>query len=317
MPAKLPLDKHLERLQNTHPDLSFPSFLQEYENCYSYITVICQKHGIFKAMYTNLCHGTRKTGCPSCWEERRGQTSRISVEEAYNRLSAIHGDMVVFQKFNEEYTGCFSKLTAYCLIHGEFESSYVSLYNLKTGCPKCGLKARGIKSRTISMQSGLADYERYHSKIPIDDNPTCGFYGELLISCKLCHKVFTPTLTQVFIRIKAINNIGQGDGNFYCSDKCKGECTVFNQQCSVRYTDEHKALIKKARNCQKQDKSILRSLQIDQYGYTFCEKCGKSVTNPELHHTIEVAKDPEGAITPAGHILVCDDCHKEFSSLCR
>ena len=58
-------------------------------------------------------------------------------------------------------------------------------------------------------------------------------------------------------------------------------------------------------------------MQLAEYHYTFCERCGKYVKPLELHHTIEVAKDPDGAINPAGHMLVCGDCHKKFNRECR
>lgn len=453
MGKKLTISELRSKLELYHPELSFPNVADEYKDCYSYITGKCAIHGLFKATYTNLCHGIRKTGCPSCWEDRRKLTNKIDNNTAYANLQYVHGDKLSFPQFLNEYNNYHSKITAVCPIHGEFISSYMSMYSQKTGCPKCGIIKQGITRRidtfiikknlaslnnnlsfphfdieyehtrsdittvcpihgefisnyialyhnntgclqcfhdrarndahdilkrltdrysqlsfpdliteyrgvdspitvickihgvfmsnyrrlfysnhgchmcgresmmAIPGHPGVAKYESWYLEIPIDDNPTKGPDGELQVQCKTCKQLFTPSGHQVHCRIRCINTLGQGDGNFYCSDSCKQQCSIYGKRNDnhilTQNVTDYEAKVKLARNCQLETKRVLRQHQMDQYGYHFCEKCGKVVDNPELHHTIEVAKDPSGAITIAGQMLVCGECHKEFTRMCR
>ena len=137
----------------------------------------------------------------------------------------------------------------------------------------------------------------------------------------MCQQLMTPTQQQLHARLYAINNLNNGECNFYCSDNCRSSCTIFGKRSDLhilaQQIDNYEAKVKEARRCQVETKYRLRQIQISLYGYHFCEKCGVVVENNQLHHTIEVAKDPVGALSPAGHMLVCDSCHKELTILCR
>ena len=102
-----------------------------------------------------------------------------------------------------------------------------------------------------------------------------------------------------------------------CSDKCKELCSSFGQFCNLIYPEsklyKSKTEQQKARNCQTDH---LKQLQLDEFGYNYCEKCGKEVDIVELHHTLEVAEFGIEAINSAGHLLVCRTCHKEFTKKC-
>jgi len=213
-----------------------------------------------------------------------------------------------------EYHNAYSDITLICKIHGSFITKLAYVSRNIVACPKCSKIDTGIKIRNVASQSGICDYERYHSQLPITDGATEGPNGELQVRCKLCQTTFTPTRYQVYNHIYAINKIAQGECNLYCSDKCKSECTVYNVKPNkiIIQNNEYEARVRKARNCQKESKYVLRQIQLSLYGYHFCDKCGVEVENNQLHHTIEVAKDPDGAITPAGHMLVCERCHKEL-----
>ena len=304
-----------DRLEKRHSDFEFPNFHTEYKNTRSRITYTCSIHGNFSTTVDKLLYGS---GCPKCGMIRGATSRRLSQDDILQSLKSIHGDKYRFPNTSAEYINCYSLLTGICPEHGKFRIKFHSLKYKEAGCPTCGKIAQTESKRNIPGIDCLADYERYHSQLVLTDFAHCGIRGELKVLCKKCQKSMTPTLAQVHKRIQCINSVGQGECNFYCSDKCKSECTVFYKKI-YPHTDtesEYDARVKKARNCQHRDKHTLRQIQFDEFGYYFCEKCGESVPNPELHHTIEVAKDPEGAITVAGHMLVCEDCHKEFTKMC-
>lgn len=263
----------------------------------------------------------RGKGCPKCSVVNVAESHRLSSEQALSNLIKVWGDTYEFLDIHN-YRSAHEKLAVRCKVgdHGIFYASYANL-NSGKGCSKCKIEILTQSRRNVKNKSGLANYNSYHSKVSIDDNPMCGSDGELLVKCKLCGKMFAPLLQAVFSRIKALNTIGFGECSFYCSNDCKYNCDVYRKRTDIsilaQQINNYEAKVKLARNCQLQSKSTLRQIQIDMCGYTFCEKCGKGVDNPELHHTIEVAKDPAGSITPAGHMLVCEDCHKEFTVKCK
>lgn len=133
--------------------------------------------------------------------------------------------------------------------------------------------------------------------------------------CKLCNKLFYPTLVQVECRIGVFTGTQLGESHFYCSDECKNSCVVYNFKPHTQ-TDPRSVLYKDkseqecARTCQT---NHLKQLQIDQYGYNFCEKCGCKECEINLHHTLPISLYGKEAISSAGHILLCKKCHTEIS----
>ena len=301
----------IENLYNVHGDrYQFPDVVNEYTGNKSKITAICAIHGAFTTTYANLvCGGT---GCPRC-------AGKIlpTLEELLLILNTLYSGKYQYPHISSEYVGTDSIISVLCPSHGLFKKSYSNLIYNKSGCLDCARVATINARRNVIGLSGLCDYDRYHSQLPITDDPTEGPHGELQVRCKMCQQLMVPTYTQVAARIRVINTVNQGESNFYCSDRCKSECTTYHKVSRFTSHSDHEAKVKLARNCQLETKRILRQHQMDQYGHHFCEKCGKVVDNPELHHTIEVAKDPSGAITIAGQMLVCGECHKEFTRICR
>ena len=294
----------------------FPHIEVEYEYTHSRLTAICPVHGNFETTFNSLVRG--KHGCRKCGYLLTANSKRSSISDVESKIKTIHGDRYKFPYLNTEYVNAFSEITGICELHGKFDATMNNI-SKGTGCPKCGHIAIGISRRNISYQNNLADYKSYSNKVSITDSAIEGPHGELQVRCKTCNKYFAPTYLMVNNRFNSINTVGNGESNFYCSDKCKSECTVYNKKNDNHLINNtgYEAKVKVARNCQKESRYILRQIQMSLYGYHFCEKCGKVVENNQLHHTIEVAKDPSGAITPAGHMLVCDPCHKEFTARCR
>ena len=66
---------------------------------------------------------------------------------------------------------------------------------------------------------------------------------------------------------------------------------------------------------------IVRKFTAAEAAERILAKVGDKYELPNIsseYHTIEVAKDPDGAINPAGHMLVCEDpCHKELTKMCK
>jgi len=158
--------------------------------------------------------------------------------------------------------------------------------------------------------------KHYLDKLPPSDSPKMEA-GFLTVVCTACGRRYSPSLQQVKSRGKAYEGKGGGEHNFYCSDSCKQTCPLFNFHSdsidprSKLYVPKTER--EKARDCQTDH---LKQLQIDEVGHNYCEKCGKE-GKVELHHTQEIAKAGMEAVNSAGHILLCDDCHKKFTKNCK
>ena len=83
------------------------------------------------------------------------------------------------------------------------------------------------------------------------------------VRCLYCGKWFTPTITQVYERIRCFSGLNYGEQRFYCSEYCKSACPIFHQ---ISNTKENKSSY--SREVQPQ----LRKLRFEKDNYT-CQKC--------------------------------------------
>lgn len=155
-------------------------------------------------------------------------------------------------------------------------------------------------------------------QLPISDKPEFDSKGYITVVCKYCDERFRTVVSDIMRRISCVKGIMSGESNFYCKEECKDVCPLYNFKTD-RMTDPRSKLAipktdqEEARRCQTDH---LKILQMDEFGYNFCEKCGAEVDTVELHHTLPVAQFGLEAINSAGHLLVCNDCHKEFTKEC-
>ena len=122
---------------------------------------------------------------------------------------------------------------------------------------------------------------------------------------------FTPTTNQFHERIYCLERPWGNDGGFfYCSEKCKGDCKLFNvhgdpfkEIKSLPYTPGEL-------NTWKQE--VLKRQRIEhKTEFNFCEKC-YSTENLQIHHYKPVKLYPGLSLDPDnGHIL-CKKCHYKY-----
>lgn len=114
---------------------------------------------------------------------------------------------------------------------------------------------------------------------------------------------FTPSGTQLSERIRQIENEdGNGGSYFYCSNKCKNTCILFNFRSDpyenklVAYTQEEIEMWKN------------RVKTLDNYE---CQICG-SVDELQVHHIIPKKLQPLFALDPENGICLCKTCHFKY-----
>jgi len=137
-------------------------------------------------------------------------------------------------------------------------------------------------------------------------------YG-ILVKCKKCDKWFPPTTSQINSRLKALEKPNERwigiELNFYCSDKCKQECGIFN----AKTTPKSLRNVKKQSRCNQHiNRKALLDNQEDKYGYCHCEVCGRPFARRALiiHHNIMVGKDHTMADDMSHQMIVCAEHHK-------
>jgi len=125
------------------------------------------------------------------------------------------------------------------------------------------------------------------------------------VKCTLCKKWFTPTQLQVTTRRSGLLGKVQSEGRFYCSDECKGNCSIFKKQKypkGFHPTDERQEIV---------DPEI-RNLVLDRDDHQ-CQKCGET-EDLCVHHIEGVMQSPITANDIDNCITLCTLCHAEIHS---
>jgi len=117
--------------------------LVNYENSQKKISIICPTHGIFNQIPASHVHGN---GCPKCGRKRTiAASKKITTKILIQKAKKIHNDKYDYSLTN--YINPKIKIEVTCKLHGNFKQlPYTHLKG--SGCPKCGAKKPGNKSRS-------------------------------------------------------------------------------------------------------------------------------------------------------------------------
>lgn len=123
----------------------------------------------------------------------------------------------------------------------------------------------------------------------------------LEIKCAYCGEWCIPKSTEVYERLRSIDNFG--DTRLYCSDHCKQECPIYRK---VYYSKDH--MLATSREVQPE----LRQMRLKIDNYT-CQKCGKHKNELEVglhcHHIEGILWEPLESADIDKCITFCKDCH--------
>ena len=163
-----------------------------------------------------------------------------------------------------------------------------------------------VQSRQISEITGPM-YKTYGHRLTVDDKPkTRKKDKRLTVVCKKCKKRFAPTYTQVNVRLRAIEGkMSPGaEGNFYCSDKCKGACPLYRfKPDSLSYKTS--PIDRDQGYLQQVNKMALERAEHR------CEICGRTDTL-KVHHIKPFKTDPYFGYDIDNMIVLCHEHHMEF-----
>ena len=153
----------------------------------------------------------------------------------------------------------------------------------------------------------LAKFDSFYNKIvTYEECQRDPINSDLIqVRCKNsnCREWFNPTVGQLTDRIRAINNLGRGDSNLYCSDTCKTTCPIYRRVSKISNQS--------FRSIQPE----LREMVFDRDN-SVCFICGRSKDDfPELifhcHHVDPIINNPIESADIDNCITLCKECHLE------
>jgi hypothetical protein len=113
---------------------------------------------------------------------------------------------------------------------------------------------------------------------------------------------FTPTYAQLYERMRALERpYGMIENNFYCSQECKCNCSLYRKRDGVMNNQYCKKLYTLG------EYNIWRDVVLKQDNYE-CQKCGAK-EDLHCHHIHPVKTHPHLVLDPDNGIVLCKNCH--------
>lgn len=202
MPGRLPQAEALQRMKAVRPEYDFSEFV--YTNNRSKSFVVCQLHGAFLSAQDSIMAGH---GCPSCKAAAVSAANLLSPEVAISRMKE-KAPKYNFSGF--VYEGKGTKGVAVCPHHGEFKTTYAAILRGR-GCPSCGKRSRGLKSR-LEKEKAVARMREAMPHLDFSEFEYKTSQDKSIVICQT-HGKF----------LKSYNHILAGVGCKECSSSAKAE----------------------------------------------------------------------------------------------
>jgi len=111
---------------------------------------------------------------------------------------------------------------------------------------------------------------------------------------------FTPTYSQIYERIRQIEH-GNGGCYFYCSEKCKNECPLYNLR--------NDPISENIKSYTSSEYKTFRDYVLKRDNYE-CQYCGGLAEH--VHHERPQKLEPFFALDPDLALSVCKKCHYKY-----
>jgi len=247
----------------------------------------CNKKAKYMFMNGKLCCEKNYRSCPGLINSKLSPTTSSKgtlLKKDHNFLCSYGcGKKAKFKFKNGKY--CCSEYATQCKN---------VLWNLTK---KQKNKLRDINKKSIEYWQNKYPFFTKVEKL----SQTVG--GELLVECKnkKCNKLFTPTYIQLYERIRQLESEeGNGGSYFYCSQRCKDECDLYDLRSDPFKNTE---LPYTASEIQTYNKFVMEREN------GLCEYCGEKAEH--VHHIRPKKLEPFFALDPDYGVACCEKCHYE------
>lgn len=122
-----------------------------------------------------------------------------------------------------------------------------------------------------------------------------------------CRKWYTPSISQVVNRIQVIKGNCGGNNNFYCSEECKCNCSIYNVSIGQMMSTKE---VQKELQFTENELRIWREEVLKHANYE-CEYCGEKAT--VAHHIRPKKLEPFFALDPDYGLACCETCHYKYA----
>jgi 5-methylcytosine-specific restriction endonuclease McrA len=164
----------------------------------------------------------------------------------------------------------------------------------------------GVKALNIPL------YETYAKQIDWCENTRCIIQNGLKIlqvRCfySQCRKWYTPTIGQVVNRVRVIKGNCGGNHNFYCSEECKHNCSIYGVPITRLMSTKtiSDKLLYTANELRTWREEVLKRANYE------CEYCGEKATI--AHHIRPKKLEPFFALDPDNGLACCERCHYRYA----
>ena len=127
----------------------------------------------------------------------------------------------------------------------------------------------------------------------------------LEVKCTYCGRWFTPTRSNVYDRVRALEGKQLGEQRLYCSNECKEACPIFGK---ILYPKGFQ------KETSREVQPELRQMRFKLDNYT-CQKCKKHqdelLVGLHCHHIEGIRWEPLESADIDKCITYCKDCHLE------
>jgi len=168
-------------------------------------------------------------------------------------------------------------------------------------------KRKEVRKKMSRVQTFTAEQwtERYPWIFPDIEKIRDNGFGNIEVKCKKCEKWFQPDGSQFGERVRSLKH-GNDGSYLYCSDKCKGACSLYRLQ-PLEYIKEVSEKPFTDSEYQVFRNEVLKRQEY-QYGYNFCEIC-ESTKKLHIHHEKPQKTHPIMSLDPDNGIVLCEECH--------
>lgn len=151
-------------------------------------------------------------------------------------------------------------------------------------------------------------HETYAKQLGWVEKISKGSSGELLVACAYCGKRYSPTVSSVKNRIKALFGKSHRKGSearLYCCEECKQACPMYKQR--IHWKDRMPATSREV-------DVFFRQAVLERDNWE-CQRCGVGVEEQlHAHHIEGAVQQPGMANDLENGITLCIGCHKLIHS---
>ena len=178
-------EEFVAKTQIQHPNLEV---LSEYNGNKNYVTVRCKIHDHTFDTKPNWLN--RGQGCQKCYDERRGASTRKTLQDYIDTVTEIHNGKYDYSQITD-YKNIHAKIPVVCPKHGLF---YINALHHQQGqgCAKCVHEEQGLSKRLPTDMFFNRCKEKHNNYYSYDETSFQGVNKLITIFCPI-HGTFKQT----------------------------------------------------------------------------------------------------------------------------